>query len=98
MRKGTYRKPFDKVHKRVQRLLPRMDFDIINDDALKSGIITAKRKGNLFTSAIMLEINITKIDEDNTQLSVKTSRLKHFFKGSEYKLVKIEEGIVNKIV
>jgi len=97
MRKGTYRKPFNKVHKRVQGILRRMDFDIIEDDGLKTGIITAKRKGNLFTSAIILEINIKKLDEDNTQLSVKTTRLKHFFKGSEHKLMQIEEGVLNRM-
>jgi|ERR1035437_4298980 hypothetical protein len=96
MRNGSYRKPYDKVYQRLQSILGRMEFSVI-DGSLKSGTITAKRNGTLFYAAIMVELTVKVIDENSTQVFIKASGLKHWFAASEHKLMKIEERILHTI-
>jgi len=96
MRSGSYRKSFDKVFQRLQTILVRMDFTII-DCNVNTGIITAKRKATLFRAAVKVELTIKKIDEESTQIFIKSSGLNHWFSVSEHKLMKIEERILHTI-
>ena len=96
MRNGSYRKSYHKVHSRLRSILRREEFLIITDE-IANGILTAKRKGTLLKSAVLIEITIRKIDEETTQIFVTAQAQKHWLNTSEYRLQKIEELILHSI-
>ena len=78
MKSSVFNYPYDKVFRRTQGALSKLGMKIVSSDAIK-GKIKASRPFSLKEPSMEIELQIEKLEHQNTRLTVKNIVVKRQF-------------------